>query len=282
MIQTFENGSARVTLFTEAPDWDGVPTMALGKFACGSVQDGAAVLQTAAAAARQAGARRVLGPMDGTTWNSYRLVTESDGSPPFLMEPTSRPDDFAAFESAGFSPVARYFSARVALEDMAHTPPLGDDIRVVPWDGTDPEAHFAQVYDVSLSAFADNAFYTPISRDDFLAMYLPFVPVLRPEFVLFARNSAGALVGFLFGIPNYGSGPSPDTVILKTYASLQHGAGQALAAVFHQAAREAGFRYAIHALIHETNVSGRRSAQLGANVFRRYALLGKVVDDEPG
>ncbi len=281
MTETFSQDGARVTLFAQAPSWDGAPTMALGKFACDTGAAGAAVLARAEAAARAAGAARLLGPMDGTTWNSYRLVTETDGTPPFLMEPTSGAADRAAFEAVGFAPVARYFSARVALDGMQNPPPVMSTFRVEPWDGADPEAHFGQVYDLSLAAFARNAFYTPITREAFLGMYMPFVPVLRREFVLFARDRDGALAGFLFGIPNYGAGPEPDAVILKTYASVAPGAGQALASVFHDRARAAGFTSAIHALIHETNASGRRSARLGAEVFRRYALMGKRLDGQP-
>lgn len=280
MSETFTRDGARVSLFPEAPSWDGARTMAVGKFSCDTAANGAAVLAEAEAAARKAGAGRLLGPMDGTTWNSYRLVVESDGTPPFMMEPSSGPADLAAFEAAGFAPVAQYFSSRVSLADMQNPPPLMRKFHIETWDGTDPEAHFGQVFELSLEAFSRNAFYTPISREAFLGMYMPFVPVLRPEFVLFARDEAGALAGFLFAIPNYGAGNPPDAVILKTYASLQPGAGQALASVFHDTARAAGFTTAIHALIHETNASGRRSARLGAEVFRRYALLGKRLDDD--
>ncbi|MFD0980452.1 hypothetical protein [Tropicimonas aquimaris] len=280
MTETFTAAGARVTLFPDAPSWDGKPTMAVGKFTCESAEAGRAVLAQAETAALARGAARLLGPMDGNTWHSYRLVTESDGSPSFLMEPKSGPADLPALTAAGFTPIARYLSARVALAGMDNPPSFDPEITVETWDGTDPEAHFGQVYDLSLAAFAGNAFYTPITREDFLGMYLPFVPMLRREFVLFARNGEGALVGFLFGIPNYGSGPSPDTVILKTYASTRHGAGQALASVFHDAARKAGFTHAIHALIHETNVSAQRSEQLGGRLFRRYALMGKVLDDD--
>lgn len=282
MTQTFTQDGARVTLFPGAPSWDGARTMALGKFSCDTTEAGATVLAEAQAAAREGGAERLLGPMDGTTWNSYRLVVESDGTPPFLMEPTSGAHDLAAFEAAGFAPVAHYFSARVALEGMTNPPPLMQNFHIETWDGTDPEAHFGQVYDLSLEAFSRNAFYTPISREAFLGLYMPFVPVLRREFVLFARDAEGALAGFLFGIPNYGAGDPPSEVILKTYASLQPGAGQALASVFHDTARAAGFTTAIHALIHQTNASGRRSARLGAEVFRRYALYGKRLDDHAG
>jgi hypothetical protein len=40
---------------------------------------------------RSHGIGRVLGPMDGDTWHSYRFVTESDGSAGFLLEPPDRP-----------------------------------------------------------------------------------------------------------------------------------------------------------------------------------------------
>lgn len=281
MKAIFRSDGARVTLFPGAPAWEGAPTMALGEFACETAAAGAAVLAQAEAAARAQGATRLLGPMDGTTWNSYRLVTESDSSAPFLMEPTSGPDDRTAFEAAGFAPVARYFSARGKLAEMDRTPPIAPGIRVAHWDGTDPEGHFSRVHDLSLQAFARNPFFTPITREAFLGLYIPFVPVLRPELVLFACDERDALVGFLFGIPNYNEGSTPETVILKSYASLRHGAGQALTAIFHDTARAAGFSTTIHALMHETNVSAERSARLGARPFRRYALMGKVLDADP-
>lgn len=276
MSETFSvtNPAACVTLFPDAPQWDGHRTMALGGFACDTGPAGAAVLAEAEAAARAQGAERLLAPMDGTTWNPYRLVTESDATPPFLMEPVSGPEDEAAFTAAGFTQVAQYFSARLSLATMHNPAPLRPfDIEI--WDGKDPEARFGEVYELSLEAFARNAFYTPISRAAFLGLYMPHVPMMRPEFLLFARDPSGRLVGFLFGIPNFAEGPRPTSVILKTYASRAPGAGQALAWAFHNTARDAGFTHAIHALIHETNGSARRSARLGAEVFRRYALLGK-------
>ena len=75
-------------------------------------------------------------------------------------------------------------------------------------------------------------------------------------------------------IPNYAEGPAAKSAILKTYASLERGAGQHLAHAFHTAALAMGFTTAIHALIHDDNESARRSAAEGATIFRRYELLG--------
>jgi len=124
-------------------------------------------------------------------------------------------------------------------------------------------------------AFSDNVLYKPSALGPFLAMYRPFLPLLKPDLVLFARDEAGALAGFLFAIPNYAEGPSPKSVILKTYASLRRGAGGLLARTFHARAQEMGYGTAIHALIHDDNTSADRSRRHGGEIFRRYALMGR-------
>ena len=153
-------------------------------------------------------------------------------------------------------------------------PPPTHDFTVTPWSGTDPEALFGQVHDLSVEAFSRNAFYKPISRQDFLAMYMPVVPLMKRELIFFATTPDGRLVGFLFGIPNYAEGPQTKTAILKTYASLMPGAGRHLAHAFHSSARALGYDTAIHALIHDDNLSALRSAVEDAQVFRRYTLFG--------
>jgi hypothetical protein len=275
MTDLREAPGARARLYRSAPAWDGLRTAAIGDFRCDSVASGAGLLRAIAADLAAGGVEAVLGPMNGDTWHSYRLVTESDGSPPFLLEPVSKPHDLAAFEAAGFAPVGRYFSARVRTADaIGPAPDPLPGLTIEPWDGADAEAHFASVHDLSCAAFAGNAFYTSIDRATFLGMYMPLVPMIRRDLVFLARHE-GRLAGFLFGIPNYQEGLTPASAILKTYASLVPGAGHALARAFHEAALSAGFETVIHALIHDTNASADRSRRHGGTVFRRYALMGR-------
>jgi hypothetical protein len=261
-------GAARGVLHLEAPAWDGARTMALGGIRAADPADAAGLLRIAVDRARALGAGALIGPMDGDTWRPYRLPVESDGRPPFLMEPTAPPHLHRAFLDAGFAELARYFSAARPLT------PTAPDPCVRPWEGEDPEALFAQVHALSTRAFAGNAFYRPIALEAFLAMYMPMVPLLKPELVLFARDG-DRLIGFLFGIPDYAQGPAPEAAILKSYASLAPGAGRALATTFHANAAAMGYGSAIHALIHEDNRSAARSRREGAGVFRRYALMGR-------
>ncbi|MBM7067431.1 hypothetical protein [Actibacterium sp. 188UL27-1] len=278
-VETFSSAGAQATLYLDGPDWEGQPTMTVGKFKCTDASSGADLLEQIARVARIHGATALLGPMDGDTWHTYRLICDTDGRKPFLMEPSGGTEDQAAFERAGFIAISHYFSASVPLDQVPHGAPGATDTLIIScWDGTDPEGLFAQVHDLSCRAFSNNPFYKPIALEDFLALYMPFVPLLKRELILFAHDPDQNLAGFLFGIPNYAEGPQSDTAILKTYASLQRGAGYALSSRFYTAARDLGYRTAIHALIHDNNLSALRSQMNGAAVFRRYALMGRRLD----
>src|SRR5262249_40606716 len=109
----------------------------------------------------------------------------------------------------------------------------------------------------------------------FLASYRPVLKFVDPELVFLAHDRKGKLSAFLFAIPDFNEGRKPQTVILKTYASQQKGAGSMLANAFHVAATRKGYAREIHALMHESNLSATHSSQAGGTVFRRYALWGR-------
>ncbi len=270
---------ASCLIFRDAPSWEARRTASIGRFRCDSAATGRDLLAHAAADLATEGYEALIGPMDGDTWHSYRLVTESDGSPPFLMEPMSGAFDAEAFTTAGFAPLSSYVSTRTTL-DAAIAPEAVSiaGVSVKPWDGSDAAGLVRQLYAMSAAAFRNNAFFKPLDEQGFLKLYEPIMPLVDPRFVLFARNEAGALIGFLFGMPDRLEGATPRTVILKTYASAQRGVGHLLADHFHRSARAAGFTHAIHALMHVDNISLERSARHSGTVFRRYALLGRLLD----
>lgn len=275
--ETLKSGDGQLTIWFDGPTWgDHQQVATVGKCKFGTAKSGASLLTEAATLARSKGATAIIGPMEGDTWHAYRLISERGAQAPFLMEPTSADHDKAAFKAAGFGVISSYFSASAPLSALPGAKPKDTGLFTIePWDGTSPEQLFTQVYDLSCTAFAENPFYKHIDLADFLAMYLPVVPLLKQDLILFARDDAGALVGFLFGIPNYAEGPNPKSVILKTYASLQKGAGHWLSYQFYVNAKAMGFDTVIHALMHDDNLSAVRSGLNGADVFRRYALMGR-------
>lgn len=260
---------AALRFYDHGPAWDGAASVALGAMAFDDPASGTALLREALA---RAGGRPVLAPMDGDTWHAYRTVTTSDGSPPFLLEPAAQPHVAEALAGAGFVPVAEYVSTIMAL-DTPQTPPAPvEGVSIAPWDGKDAQPLLERVFALAGGSFADKQFFKPITRDQFLALYLPLLPMLDPRLVFLAREEAGgAIIGFLLG---YRDPAVPTRAVLKTYAGARRGVGHLLAHSFHEAARELGCSHVIHALMHADNVSLVRSGQHGAQVFRRYTLFG--------
>jgi len=266
---------ASLSIFRDAPSLDGARTAALGVFDCDTAEAGARVIGAALARLKAEGFGAVLGPMDGNTWGKHRLVVESDGRPPFLMEPQNPARHVDAFEQSGLKVVSRWVSA-VRPSDIppsGSAPPAG--IRLRDFDPGHAEDELTRIHALSLLQFASNHFYVPISREDFLASYRPVLKAIDPELMLLAEDDAGELKAFLFALPNLSEGPNTKTVVLKTYASQVKGGGSMLANAFHERARKRGFVDVIHALMHETNLSAQHSGNTGGKVFRRYALWGR-------
>lgn len=230
-----------------------------------------------------------VGPMDGNTWRRYRLLTERGSEPAFFLEPDN-PDEWPHwFASAGFAPLASFFSAMnsdLSVEDprLARTEERlkREGVRLRPLDPGKFIEDLRRIYAVSRVSFERNFLYTPISEEEFLAQYEPVRAQVRPELVLLAEQ-AGQPVGFVFGIPDLAQarrGVPMETAVLKTVAVLpgraHAGLGSLLIARCQQAARALGFRRVIHALMHESNNSRNISGHY-AKPFRRYTLFSRAL-----
>ncbi|MYE68941.1 MAG: GNAT family N-acetyltransferase, partial [Gemmatimonadetes bacterium] len=281
---------ARCSLW-RARDHHGAPTTTglIGHYAAADADAGNELLEHATTWHRADGCDRLIGPMDGSTWHRYRLLTERGTEPAFFLEPDN-PDDWPGhFASAGFVPLATYFSALNA--DLTRCDPRSDQRRAeLERDGITVrkididrfEAELAAIHELSLVAFAGNLLYSPIRLEAFLASYAPIRPHLVPDLVLLAERG-GQLVGFIFAIPDLmepARGEPQRTAVVKSMAVHPTCAGKGLGGLLmddcQQAARKLGFERAIHALMHETNRSRGISARYGKTI-RRYTLYGKAL-----
>lgn len=282
--------TARCSIWTDGtPALDGVPVGVVGHYAAASANDGERVLFDAVARLRAAGFSRVVGPMDGNTWRRYRLLTERGEVQPFFLEPDNADDWPAHFITSGFTPLAEFFSG--ASDDLSLTDPrvaeaaerfVADGVTFRQIDLSRLDAELEAVHALSLDAFADNFLYTPIARDEFVAMYAPIRRHLLPQLITLAERR-GELVGFMFGVPDLAQaqrGRPVDTAIAKTIAvrpgRAGGGLGSVLMARFHDAALGLGFRRVIHALMHEGNRSRNLVARFGSRTIRRYTLYARA------
>lgn len=270
-MEVFRHGGCEAVVWRDAVPWQGGWAAAVGQVQCGNAKDGAALLR--AIADEVPG--WLMAPLDGDTWHAYRLAVDGSSRRPFALEPPADPVLQAALESAGFAPVLRYASAALAL-DGARVRRLGaSGLRLRRYDPARAEQELVLMHRMALAGFMQAPLFTPIPFGPFAALYRPYLPRLLPDLVLFAEDRDGTPAGFVFGLPDFAEGAAPATAILKTYAALRPGTGAVLAGAFHDAARRLGFREAIHALMHDDNLSLRHSRLIGGKVFRRYALFGR-------
>jgi GNAT superfamily N-acetyltransferase len=269
--------------------WQRTPPVAgarpglIGQFQAASPQAAADLLRGACHVLCAQGCTVAIGPMDGSTWRSYRFTTWRDGSPRFLLE-GDQPDTWPTWwQEAGFVPRDEYWSARV--EDLTAADPRLLGVRqrlaaagvvVRPLRSADLHDDLRRIYAVSAAAFTANVLYTPISEADFLAMYTRVLPLVRPDLSRLAEQD-GRPVGFVFALPDAEEarrGLPVTTLVVKTLAVLPGrewaGLGKVLLEDLQQAAHRAGFRRAIHAYMHAAN--GSRNLGADAVAIRRYTL----------
>ena len=228
-----------------------------------------------------------IAPVDGSTWQRYRVAIAGTEEPPFFLEPDYPTTLVPQLDAAGFSPIAHYYSAlNTDLTDIDSRSPrvhakfqqLGVTIRSLNLANLDVE--LANIYPLICTSFQHNFLYHPLSKEHFIQQYQALLPYIQPELVLLAEHH-DRLVGLLFCVPNWlevQRGEPLKTIILKTVAvhpdRTYAGLGQLLFEQCHAIAQTRGFVRAIYALIHAHNPCWnlvRRYAQ----PCRRYAVFAK-------
>jgi GNAT superfamily N-acetyltransferase len=266
---------------------DGTRLGVIGHYAAADAAAASAILERACRTLAAAGCKTAVGPMDGTTWRRYRFIVDRGSEPAFLLEPDNADESPRHWRAAGFSPLATYTSAvNVDLTVQngraagAHERLRDAGISIRTFDTSRAIEELRRIFTLSLSAFSRNFLYSPISEAEFLSQYSALLLFVRPELILLAERD-GVLVGFLFALPDLlqaERGASLDTVIVKTIAvdpsASAIGLGGVLVDLVQRSAGQMGFRRAIHALMHETNVS-RRLSDRYARTMRRYALFSR-------
>lgn len=248
--------------------------------------DPVALLDTCCDRLHAAGCTLAIGPMDGSTWGSYRLTTWRGGHPRFALEPDTPNTWPAHWLAAGFSAEATYSSA--LIEPIRLSDPrlsavearlAGEGVRLRELAVADYDRELRSIHRVSLAAFAGNHLYTPLPEAEFIAQYQQARQFVRPGLCWLAERGDEP-VGFVFAIPDIEQqrrGAPVDTLIVKTLAVLPErrlaGLGKLLTVRAHDGGAALGLTRAIHALMHEANHS--RNLAGDATVIRRYTLYRK-------
>lgn len=275
--------------------WKNVPELpderigCIGHFDCEQESAGSALAIEATGRLRDAGCTLAIGPMDGNTWRNYRFVTEGrDEHPPFFLEPWNPADFPEFFRAAGFETLATYSSSLVHLDaeagrsfDRIEARLASRKMTIRPIDSHRFREELDDLYDLCLDAFIENFLYTPIEREEFLTIYGQIEEAVIPEFVLIAESAKGDPAGFVFCLPDL-LDPEKKGLIVKTLAVHPRwrslGLGSVLVHRAQTAARERGFRHAIHALQHQNNQSLKITGRDQGRKIREYGLFSKRLE----
>ncbi len=221
-----------------------------------------------------------VGPMNGSTWNTYRWVTEGK-APAFFLEPQHESHYPSHFKSMGFSIAWEYFSA--IDQDVQnkyegpnpldeHMAALGISIRRLDksrWSET-----LAAIGQLSLDSFKENVFYSPISLDEFMTKMDPLKDIIEEDFFLVAMKG-GEIIAYLFAVRDLLS-PDKNQLIVKTVARDRNleikGIASFLCFEIVRIAKQKGIHSIIHALMFDGNVSRFLSRKFSLMTYRKYGL----------
>jgi GNAT superfamily N-acetyltransferase len=158
---------------------------------------------------KHAGHGRIIAPINGDTWHTYRLASWSSGSPAFPLEPQNPLWYNDVFEECGFTPLKKYRSDTFCIKNITLSPNTDRALRFR--DFRDGDLEF--IYKISLRGFDENFLYSDITFEEFNKLYQPVLPMIDNELAVIAEID-NAPVGFMF---SFAIG---DTQILKTMAVL--------------------------------------------------------------
>ena len=259
--------------------WGAAPQGCIGHFFADNNAAAEVILQEAIKLLANNNCKEILAPMNGNTWREYRYAVLGADKPRFLMEPPLVLGREKFLINAGFSLSDSYYSYDESLENAQENPPdIPGGITLRSLDITRLEQELEGIYGLAITAFSQNPYYSPVSREVFVRQYLAYEKMLLPDLILIAEDN-GRTVGFLFCIPDFLQGERPDTILLKTIAVLPEyrscGLGGCMMETAKHRAAQIGFARCIYALVYEKNAS--RKFCRGAELLREYSLFRRTL-----
>lgn len=239
----------------------------IGCFEMTDKTSGREQLERYAAELINAGYKRIVAPIDGDTWHTYRLVSWSDGTPFFPLEPRNPIWVNEVYLSAGFKPLKKYRSDVFAIDCIAQQTGTAQ-IR-----GFRKE-DLACLHKLSVKGFRDNFLYSDISFNEFSALYAPILPLADGALAVIAEVD-DIPAGFVFSFIHQ------NVLILKTIAVLPEyrrmGIGSQMVESVLSAAKDKGFNTAVAALIADDNASHNLISRYESRKIREYTLYSLEV-----
>jgi hypothetical protein len=262
-------------------------SLVLGNYECIDDDHAAQELLNAAAdLARMEGYKCLVGPMSGTTWDTYRFCTNPEAGM-FLSEPVHQPWYVKQWTENGFETLADYVSTidrnltcneEDALQQEKHFTSAGVHFRNIDLDHYEDE--LKKLFPLCEKAFSNNFLYTPVKWETFRDKYIAVKAFVVPEMIFLAETAAGELAGFAFNIHDHFC-QDEKRMVVKTVARDPdprfRGLGNVLSNMSQRYARDHAYSASIHALMYSGNYSVKLSEKYTGAPFKHYKLFMKLL-----
>lgn len=212
--RTFSQGENQITLMHNP---DGTAYFGYLQYADAQGFD-AAVKQMLAGAQ----GKPLLGPINGNTFYSYRLAVDSFD---WRLYPDciSDPAVLDVLLQNGLVPKQYYTSTLGTVNhkiwDAARKVRLPAQYRVVKASGADAYAYLSDVCEVAFEAFAKADFYEPISRADFMEIYMQGLQAVTPDLLVIYDGDTPIAFNFCYPDPENRFYVCKTTAIRSDYRS---------------------------------------------------------------
>jgi len=240
------------------------------------------VLDVAKDEALKSGAKWLLGPMEGSTWNNYRFSQTASGS--FFLEPKHHLYYNDQFIDSGFNSIAEYVSQvdkkpSVNVEKLQQTEQYfkekGVGFRKINMKMFSDEIEY--ISDFCLESFSSNFLYTPITKQEFCLRYKMVKPIVNSDFVQLAVDGSNEVHSFIFAVHDY-CDPLGETLIIKSIARRPNSPYRGLSSLavmkIYEEAINYGYKKVIHAFMLKSNSSLNTSKKYRTNTLQEYKLYG--------
>jgi hypothetical protein len=228
------------------------------------------------------GKTQLIGPMNGSTWDNYRLAIDNFSykyvldleHPPYYAELLEAVENCQLLSNY-HTKIDRILKYDVDKCGRAETYLKTQNLTYRNLNLENYEAELSNIYRFCMISFQENLLFTPLLEADFKAKYLPLKPFLQEKYILLAESHKGEIKGLMFAIPDF-INPMEKGIVLKTLARSPEnqyvGLGTYLGKLLYDQMILDGFQYAIHAFMEQSNVSNNLSSSFSGEILKKYRL----------
>lgn len=166
--------------------------------------------------------KSLIGPINGNTFYSYRFAIDNFD---WRLYPDCQNDAdvVKCFEDNGFELMQTYSSTLGSVNkgiwEMAKRVRLADNYRILQVSGSEAYKYIPDIYEVAVDAFAHADFYEPISREDFVDIYMKGLSAVTPDLLLIYDGDTPIAFNFCYEDPEKRFYVCKTTAIKQKYQS---------------------------------------------------------------